>query len=77
MKAYPNLQLTVSEMGQVRSINEVEHGMDLRDYFAAKALSVLYKQFSEFEDGFHCSDVATAAYQMADEMMKAREVKNG
>ena len=77
MKAFPNIQLTVSEMGQVRAINEVNVGMDLRDYFAAKALSVLYKQFSEFEDGFHCRDVATAAYQMADEMMKAREVKNG
>jgi hypothetical protein len=72
MKAFPNLQLFVSEMGKVRSINEVD-GMDLRDYFAGKALSVLYKQFSEFEDGFNCSEVADASYQMADAMMKARE----
>ena len=70
MKAFP----VKGWNGHEETINE---GMDLRDYFAAKALSVLYKQFSEFEDGFHCSDVATAAYQMADEMMKAREVKNG
>ena len=72
MKAYPNLQLVVSDMGNIRAVTQSDSGMDLRDYFAAKALSVLYKQFSEFEDGFHCSDVATAAYQMADEMMKAR-----
>ena len=65
MKAFP----VKGWNGHEETINE---GMDLRDYFAAKALSVLYKQFSEFEDGFHCSDVATAAYQMADEMMKAR-----
>ena len=70
MKAFP----VKGWNGHEETINE---GMDLRDYFAAKALSVLYKQFSEFEDGFHCSDVATAAYQMADEMMKAREVNNG
>jgi len=70
MKAFP----VKGWNGHEETINE---GMDLRDYFAAKALSVLYKQFSEFEDGFHCRDVATAAYQMADEMMKAREVKNG
>ena len=65
MKAFP----VKGWNGHEETINE---GMDLRDYFAAKALSVLYKQFSEFEDGFHCRDVATAAYQMADEMMKAR-----
>ena len=70
MKAFP----VKGWNGHEETINQ---GMDLRDYFAAKALSVLYKQFSEFEDGFHCSDVATAAYQMADKMMKAREVKNG
>ena len=65
MKAFP----VKGWNGHEETINE---GMDLRDYFAAKALSVLYKQFSEFADGFHCRDVATAAYQMADEMMKAR-----
>ena len=68
MKAFPT-NVTKSNGGDSW---QTDYGMDLRDYFAAKALSVLYKQFSEFEDGFHCSDVATAAYQMADEMMKAR-----
>ena len=68
MKAFPT-NVTKSNGGDSW---QTDYGMDLRDYFAAKALSVLYKQFSEFADGFHCSDVATAAYQMADEMMKAR-----
>ena len=68
MKAFPTITSWVNGVSPANH----DSGMDLRDYFAAKALSVLYKQFSEFEDGFHCSDVATAAYQMADEMMKAR-----
>ena len=69
MKAFPQTRISINGN---KDITTADLGMDLRDYFAAKALSVLYKQFSEFEDGFHCSDVATAAYQMADEMMKAR-----
>ena len=67
MKAYPNLQLTVSEIGQVRSSNEVEHGMDLRDYFAAQALQkITWKKGEEKEDAEDC-------YVIADAMMKARE----
>ena len=66
MKAYPNIQLTVSEMGQVRAINEVNAGMDLRDYFAAKAMQTLAQKYS------HEGDVSRNAYKIADEMMKAR-----
>ena len=67
MKAYPNIQLTVSEMGQVRAINEVNVGMDLRDYFAAKAMQkITWKKGEEKEDAEDC-------YVIADAMMKARE----
>ena len=79
MKAFPNLQLTVSEMGQVRSINEVEHGMDLRDYFAAKAMQALI-QFEEKALSYQSRNtedfdnrVSYQAYRYADAMMKARE----
>jgi hypothetical protein len=47
------------------------HGMNLRDYFAAKALPSLVKTLEH-----HIttpSDVAKLAYQYADAMMKARE----
>lgn len=40
MKAFPNIELTVSEMGQIRKVYENNTGMDLRDYFAAHAPEV-------------------------------------
>ena len=45
-------------------------GMTLRDYFAAAAMQT----FSRKQDA-KLSDVAYAAYVMADEMLKARELK--
>jgi len=68
MKAFPNLQLTVSEMGKVRSINEVEHGMDLRDYFAAKAMQ-LYVGNGNIDP----NATSKVAYQIADAMIEARK----
>ena len=48
---------------------EGEHGMTLRDYFAAKAMqSLLMSDYS----GKVCPGVAIDAYQMADAMLKAR-----
>ena len=45
------------------------HGMDLRDYFAAKALQGL---IASSDDPFLISDMAKSAYAMADAMLKAR-----
>ena len=61
MKAFPNRQL----------YGDTE-GMDLRDYFAAKAMQALIgrKDF-EFED--HTWETA---YDVADAMMKAREQRD-
>ena len=44
-----------------------EHGMTLRDYFAAKAMQALIDN-----DGLF-SEIPTQAYEMADAMMKARK----
>ena len=49
-------------------------GMDLRDYFAGQALSLLERNCFLRDD--EQSTYATLAYQMADEMMKAREHRN-
>ena len=46
-------------------------GMTLRDYFAAKALQGMYAAES-FPTGM-MADTAKEAYEMADEMLKARE----
>jgi hypothetical protein len=47
-------------------------GMDLRDYFAAQFISSVAQNSNE---GFRYSwpEYATMAYQVADEMMKARQ----
>ena len=58
MKAYPNSEVH----GQL--------GMDLRDYFAAKAMQamLLWEDCGNF-------NVSKEAYQMADAMMEEREIK--
>jgi hypothetical protein len=55
-----------------------EKGMELRDYFAAKAMGVILA--SQYEDGIYVGDsdndsehvCARSAYIMADAMLKAR-----
>jgi len=58
--------------------NHRSEGMDLRDYFAAKAMEQLIPIFDTdptIDDPNHRRiSVAAAAYLQADEMMKARRV---
>lgn len=49
----------------------LEAGMSLRDYFAAKAMPAVYQRVES--GGF--ARVAELSYEMADAMLKAREVK--
>jgi len=60
-------------------------GMDLRDYFAAKAMPLITKAYTDswIEDGdfegyseIEEICIAEASYEMADAMMKAREKNN-
>jgi hypothetical protein len=44
-----------------------EHGLTMRDYFAAKAMQTLAEKYS------HEGDVSRNAYKIADAMMKARD----
>ena len=53
MKAFPNMTN--------------QQGMDLRDYFAAKAMQAIAQKYS------HEGDVSRNAYKIADAMLKARE----
>jgi hypothetical protein len=46
-------------------------GMDLRDYFAAKAIQGLLSTVKDEE--WQYDDVAAIAYDMADAMMEARD----
>ena len=47
------------------------HGMTLKDYFAGQALIAYIK---EDEGRFPVEQLAKAAYEMAEEMMKARDL---
>jgi len=60
MKAFP-----------LKAVNKFDdnEGMDLRDYFAVKAMQADLTNY----DGADWRRVAVQAYQMADAMMKARE----
>ena len=56
----------------------VQKGMTLRDYFAAKAMSSLYKEYAECArstgwDADWQMGIALDAYAMADAMLKARQ----
>ena len=52
-----------------------EHGLTMRDYFAAKAMQGLIASPRGTPDGSDATDVyyAKCAYLVADAMMKARE----
>lgn len=46
-----------------------QEGMDLRDYFAAKAMQAMVNEYDDF------NMMSKYAYQIADAMMEARESK--
>ena len=60
MKAFPH---------DTEFLNDYERGMDLRDYFAAKAMQSMYPIHREASNAIICK----YAYKLADAMMKARE----
>ena len=66
MKAFP------TEHPLIGTMNTFSDGMDLRDYFAAKAMQGIVHMFSP-NDFFNPERVTKISYQIADEMMKARE----
>jgi hypothetical protein len=51
------------------------YGMDLRDYFAAKAMQgLITSRHTDYENGWYDEErLANSAYNMADAMLKARE----
>ena len=53
--------------------NGYNEGMTLRDYFAAKAMQGLLRQYPDHLMNSPANEVACDAYSMADAMLKARE----
>ena len=68
MKAFPNSEPIYQD--NVIGVKQ-STGMDLRDYFAAKAMEGIVD--SSVDAGLETTQIADSAYRIADAMMKARE----
>jgi len=71
MKAYPFIH-----KHPTTGNTTMAEGMDLRDYFAAKAMQGDWAAEVAGNNGETMEDSARRYYRMADAMLKAREVKN-
>ena len=77
MKAFPTPAFSINDEARVTAVGG-EGGMDLRDYFAAKAMQAILPTY-DIQDVFENENtqmpiiVATDAYALADAMMKARQ----
>jgi len=69
MKAFPQNEATM----HIDLPLETQQGMDLRDYFAAKAMqsfiNICYKELDVDKDK---AGIVESAYELADEMLKER-----
>ena len=72
MKAFPTPTFSINNEARVTSVGG-EGGMDLRDYFAARALQNFRDQIGSQSDQEWFDLMAEGAYRMADAMMKARQ----
>jgi hypothetical protein len=71
MKAFPTPAFSINDEARVTAVGG-EGGMDLRDYFAAKAMqAIIARADNRFTTTIEF--VGGKAYQYADAMMKARE----
>ena len=70
MKAYPFIHKHPTT-GNTR----LEEGMDLRDYFAGLAMQGLFAH-KPWQVIYSPKEISKEAYDMADAMLKAREVKH-
>ena len=91
MKAFPSISKEPMDDGEGCFYTPSSEGMDLRDYFAAKAMPLAFKVWENYhsseenDDSYKTSNfqadknyqelIANTAYQMADAMIKARNEK--
>lgn len=77
MKAFPSKRPVIKNLGKFGPVEFkpiIEDGMDLRDYFAAKAMQgMLTNQPLRVDVILNGDSLAQSSYQIADAMMKARK----
>jgi hypothetical protein len=73
MKAFPVVIDRATQIANETNFAVQEEGMDLRDYFASKAMPIILEWY---KDSYFKPEqewvIAKAAYQMADAMIEAR-----
>lgn len=69
MKAFPRQPIYYAETKTV----DKQDGMDLRDYFAAKAMQGFIAALVNDDSVVPYTHITTMAYKMADVMMEARK----
>ena len=73
MKAFPS---GLQQTGERFEENPLHEGMDLRDYFAVKAMqSLIIVEGCESMQSQRRYIISKRSYKMADEMMEARNAK--
>lgn len=73
MKAFPHMaKLHLMNENSIVKEEIISGGMDLRDYFAAKALQGMIHMYSP-DTFFNPERVSKVAYQIADEMIRVRK----
>ena len=71
MKAFPNPTLADTQNNSTERLNNSdEYGLDIRDYFAAKAMVAIIIKQGYYVD--EITDVAEHSYKVADAMIEAR-----
>ena len=71
MKAFPTHSISVSDEARVTAIGG-EGGMDLRDYFAAKAMQGILSGYTHGSIP-PTESLTPASYKIADAMLEARK----
>ena len=71
MKAFPIVIDRGTQIANNTNYGIQEEGMDLRDYFAAKAMQGIID--SSIDSGLETIQIAKSAYLIADAMMEVRE----
>lgn len=72
MKAFPTPTFSINNEARVTAVGG-EGGMELRDYFAAKAMQAFLDQVHWKSDQKWFDEIAESSYKQADSMLKARE----
>ena len=72
MKAFPSIDWDSQIESKNNQLTPISSGMELRDYFAAKAMQALLSS-PNCDKEVNASLICAYSYTFADEMMKARE----